>query len=501
MKDRWLEVDRQGLAKQLEGKSKAWVVYELLQNIWDEPGVRKASIRIEPIPNSPYVRVYAEDDAPEGFTRLDDAYTLFAESKKAGDPTLRGRFNVGEKYVLSLGRVAGIVSTAGSVEFRPDGTRKKGRVTRDKGTLFFCEMRMTREELTQVEEDVRKVIPEPGIETTFQGDVLPLWTSWQVAEFEATLPTIVGDAEGVLRRTKRKTTVRVYDRPNLTPPNAYEIGIPVCGIPEDKYHIDVRQRVPLSTGRDSLTPAFLQTLRTDVFNATFERLNKTDMTSTWARAATSSEDVKDEALQRSVDLRFGKRRTSYDPSDREANSRATAKGYTVVPGGSLSGGEWANVKDRELIKPSGVVTPTPKPFSEDGEPVAEITPETWCHGMKEVVALAHRLGKYITGAPIEVSIVEKMQHGHRACYGWRHLMFSMKALSPKWFNNWRSHKEDVLDLIYHELGHDFCDNHLDTRFHNALTKAGARATLLALKDPDMFTNPLKGFKAPRSWGL
>ena len=36
----WFEIDKQGLAKILERKGKEFVVFELLQNCWDEPGVK-----------------------------------------------------------------------------------------------------------------------------------------------------------------------------------------------------------------------------------------------------------------------------------------------------------------------------------------------------------------------------------------------------------------------------------------------------------------------------
>jgi hypothetical protein len=43
-----------------------------------------------------------EDNAPDGYRNLDDAHTLFASSTKKADPTKRGRFNAGEKFVLVM---------------------------------------------------------------------------------------------------------------------------------------------------------------------------------------------------------------------------------------------------------------------------------------------------------------------------------------------------------------------------------------------------------------
>ena len=66
-------------------------------------------------------------------------------------------------------------------------------------------MKMSREEFEQACHDVVKVIPPPAMATTFNGGLLP--TRECVVSFEATLPTVIGDE---LRRTERKTSVRVY---------------------------------------------------------------------------------------------------------------------------------------------------------------------------------------------------------------------------------------------------------------------------------------------------
>jgi hypothetical protein len=79
-----LEVDPQGLAKLIEKKGKAWVLYELLQNSIDEEGVTEVTIHLEPMANRPVARIIVEDDSPEGFRNLSHAYTLFAESFSEG---------------------------------------------------------------------------------------------------------------------------------------------------------------------------------------------------------------------------------------------------------------------------------------------------------------------------------------------------------------------------------------------------------------------------------
>jgi hypothetical protein len=77
----WFEVDKQGLAKILERKGKEFVVFELIQNSWDEPGVTGVTVSLE-YEGRNKARLVVEDDAPEGFKDLAHAFTLFADSAK-----------------------------------------------------------------------------------------------------------------------------------------------------------------------------------------------------------------------------------------------------------------------------------------------------------------------------------------------------------------------------------------------------------------------------------
>jgi hypothetical protein len=52
-------------------------------------------------------------------------------------------------------------------------------------------------------------------------------------------------------------------------------------------------------------------------------------------------------------LRFGAKDVAYDPSDPEANKIAVSEGSTLLHGGHLPKGAWANVKSHGLILPAG----------------------------------------------------------------------------------------------------------------------------------------------------
>ena len=327
----WFDVDKAGLAKLMAGRSKAFVVYELLQNAWDQ-NVTHVDVTLEPLAGTRNARIVVVDDDPDGFADLRDAYTLFAESRKKADAEKRGRFNLGEKIVLALAKRAIIETTTGAVEFNPTGRHNRQR-RREAGSMFEADVPMTRAELVEIETAVKRLIPPADIATTFNGRILEPRSS--VASFNEVLPTVVADDEGVLRKTSRKTLVRVYEPSDGETAMLYEMGIPVVET-GDRFHIDVQQKVPLNMDRDNVTPGYLRTIRVAVLNATHHLIDKEDAPQTWVREACSDERVSAEAVKAALTLRFGDNAVRYDPSDPEANKRSTAEGRPVVYGGSLT---------------------------------------------------------------------------------------------------------------------------------------------------------------------
>src|SRR3990172_1784245 len=94
----WFEVDRAGLAKLVERRGKAFLLYELISNCWDT-GATEVVVTLGEIGRA--VELTIVDNDVNGFADLTHAYTLFAESSRKSDPSKRGRFNLGEKLVLA----------------------------------------------------------------------------------------------------------------------------------------------------------------------------------------------------------------------------------------------------------------------------------------------------------------------------------------------------------------------------------------------------------------
>lgn len=476
----WFEVDKGGLAKLMAGKNKAFLLYELLQNAWDQ-NVTQVDVTVEKIEHLRCtVRIQVVDDDPDGFTDLAHAYTLFAESAKKADAGKRGRFNMGEKLVLAVAREARIVTTKGTVEFDEAGRHEK-RLKRDKGSCVTALFNMTKADFEQVLKAADRVIVPPGISTRVNGRELP--QRQPIAEFETVLPTLVADDDGVLRPSQRKTIVRVYETDGETA-WLHEMGIPVVQT-GDRYHVDVQQKVPLNMDRDNVTPAYLRAIRVAVLNATFERITKEDAAQTWVKEACGDERVADEAVRKTIGLRFGDNAVAYDASDVEGSKLSMSQGRQVVYGGHLSAAEWEMAKRAGVLPAAGTITPSPKPYSPDGPPLNVIPYKDWTAGMKRFQGFAIEIAQLLLDAKISVRFANQPDWNVLATYGIsRELTFNVARTTPDYFDG--QIKQQQIDDLIHEFGHHYSGDHLSSEYHDALTRLGAKFTLLALRRPELF---------------
>jgi hypothetical protein len=499
------EVDAGGLAKLIEHRGRGAVLFELFQNAADEQ-VTRIDMTLKPIAGRPLATLQVVDDSPDGFRDLAHAYTLFAESYKKDDPTKAGRFNLGEKLVLALCNRATITSTTGSVTFDHTG-RQRGRKRTERGTIFTAEIRMTRDQLAEVERAADLLIPPAGVTATFNARHLERPEPDRTLSIN--LPTLIADDEGNMKRTTRTAKVELFTPRRGDDPQIFELGIPVVELQGgERWHVNVHQKVPLSFQRDNVTPAYLRTLRVAVLNAMHDDLEPEDASSTWARDAAGDDRVEPEAVKTSLDLRFGKARVAYDMADPEANKLATAEGFTVVTGGSLSGDEWRQAKRVEAIKPAGKVTPSPKAYGTgDGPAVEEIDPDLRTRDQQATCAYCEAVVHALIGVYPEVKIVRTHNSFLAAWCGPRidhsrcppseiekmfagggppELHLNIRALGSGWFGKVPAGDlEPVDELIIHEVAHHYESDHLSSRYHDALCRLGAKLARLNREQPGL----------------
>lgn len=481
-KKSWFDVDKEGLAKILERRGKEFLLYELISNAWDT-NATEVKVTAVSLTRSK-VQLTVEDDDPDGFKNLTHAFTLFAESEKKGNAELRGRFNLGEKLVLAMCDFADITTTSGTVHFDYQGRTVNTRMKRERGSIFFANVRMTKTELEAALEKCKLLIDwRAGVVTTINGRRLPERPC--VHRIGVTLPTEIADDEGRLRRSERQTFIDLYEPRLDETAMIYELGIPIVET-GDAWHVNVMQKVPLNVDRDNVTPAYLAKIRTAVLNAMAEHITPKVAAESWVRDAAAHHDAEPEAVTAVLTARFGVKRVSYDPSDPEANKLAVAAGYTVVHGGSLSAGEWENAKKAEAILPAGKVTPSPKPFSPDGKPLRLLDRDKWTPAIHLLHDYAVQLHARLIGMrELAVQMVDDPTWGFGGTYG-KTENFGGPLLRINLAKYVPEIGEEIDRFLLHEFSHHFCSDHLDNGFAEAGFRLGARLKRLALDAPGFF---------------
>lgn len=502
----WITVNREGLANTLSEIERFRILFELVQNALDT-SAKKITVILSK-PHYGYSTITVEDDDPKGFEDLKFAHEMFSDTSKRSDPTKAGRFTIGEKRFLSLCRKASIESTTGAVSFElVNGkehrhTSSKKRAT---GTLVSGELQMTEEQYDAACVAMQSLMPPGDVEVTFNGQRIAFREP--LKRFEAKLQTEFADSDRKMVKRERDTEVFVYDPLPNEVPHLYELGIPVVEI-ECKWHIDVRQRVPLNCDRDNVTPLYKRKLLALVLNETHDLLSEEDAAKPWIKEARSSDLITEPAFKSTTDKIFGEKAVIADPSDPESVSTAVANDYTVVRGKMMTQEEYENNRRFHTIPSSGRQFPTPRPYGPGGKP-SELVPENeWTQGMKLVFDYTKALAKKLLGSGLSVRMVRTIDGsatGFNACFGRESGPFKspqfdyfVSNLGEEWFA--KGITQEVDSLIIHEFGHFYESNHLSDGYFGALSDLAAKIKRLALDDPKFFEEFERDSKSLREKG-
>jgi hypothetical protein len=472
MTAKWFDVDKTGLAKVLSRRGIEFVVTELVSNAWDEK-VTRVDITIEPVEGKRLARLVVEDDSPDGFLDLSHAWTLFAESRKKSDPNVSGRFNLGDKLVFALAKEATIETTTGALHFDAKG-RRRLRDKRERGTKVSVLLPMKKDEIGRCLALAKRMIPRAP--TFLNGEQLP--TRSPTGSFEATLETEIADENGFLRRTYRRTQVDLYDPLPGNKAALLELGVPVVET-GDRWEYDVRQKIPLGIDREHIPSGFLNSLRAHAANATAGSIS--DPSAEWVTAALENYNVTPATVKEIIRKRFGEKAVAADPTDQEAVHKATAAGYTVVHGGSLSAGIWEKVRQADALPRAGRIFPTNPPNASDDNQIPEAE---WTPGMTRIARYTRRLGEKLLGFEPIVRIVKHLEGGYLATWCGKAggtITFNAGRL-PEDFWGPYSITDANVELILHEFGHHFEGNHLSDKYNDALCKLGAKLRHLGHMD-------------------
>lgn len=459
----WLVVSKEGLKELQEGKPKHYIVRELVQNAWDEI-ITKCSLDFDR--KGARTEIIVEDDSPEGFRNLADAYTCYGPTYKRLDVMKRGRFNLGEKQAFVRCDDARVETTTGTVVFDKSGrhVEKTGRTFGSKVTVH---LKMSQTEFREMKEAVKSYLPPADIEFLVDGVPIPYRKPWRI--IEESLPTEIED-RGAFRRTTRKTKIHILKAGSKA--RLYEMGIPVTEI-KSKYDIDVQQKVPMSVDRETVSEAFLSLLYANVLNETFDDISPDEVSEPWVKNAVAHEKISPEAVKAVIEKRFGPKAVVANPGDKVSNDDALANGYRVVHGPDLSKGEWKNVRAARALQSSSEV------FRHDLVVSEKVEPD---ENMERVAVLAKKIAKKFLGLDVRVDFAS--WEGVAAQFGDKALTYNVRALGKNFFNPPVSAR--VIDLTIHEIGH-VAGMHTEKTYHECLTRLAGELTMTALEEPEFFS--------------
>ena len=245
------EVDTKGMRALHAGREPWQLVKELIANSWDEPTASECLVSLKSIgPRKARLDVY---DNGVGFAKIEDAWTLMGHTPKRMSPTVRGRFNIGEKEILCVADWAQVKTAGKTITFPKTGGRSVRNGTEDKGTLVSCILPWGPRQVEETVARLARLLPPKGMTFIISGNHVPYQEPLKTAE--ATLETVLqASLTDCIRITRRKTTVEIY-RGNGKG-ELFEMGIPVQSI-ECKYLVNVMQKVPLPPNRDVVRDSYL----------------------------------------------------------------------------------------------------------------------------------------------------------------------------------------------------------------------------------------------------
>ena len=470
------EADAEGMRELHSGKPKFTIIRELVANAFDEP-VKEVGLWMKYADG--IATIVVEDDAPEGFKDLRDTYTINRPCYKRKDPTLRGRFNEGEKVAICMAEQAEIQTTKGTVKFfmRPKPSRRvHSEVKTLRGSTVTVAIKMSERQLREALEYVNVLIPPGTLQFSLNGVLVvpPVY----VRTFAATLPTeyLQGDA---MVRTARKTDVSLY-QPVNGKVYLYEMGIPVCEI-DCLYSVNIGQRIPMGRDRDAVSETYLQDVYAEVLKQSYAELPEDKAADTWVNVALADDRLKDKndhaahrAVETIVENRYGDKVCVASPGDPRSIDDAICKDYNVVHGRELPSDIW------DTIRKHGAIPSSTKLFGRGvGEYCNPVEPN---EDMNNVAILAQRIAKEALDIWPDVEFV-KSDATDGAWYGSRKLTFNVEQLGEAWFRP--PLNPEHIALIIHELAHEGGEHHTEG-YYKTLAMAGARLVMKALKEPAFF---------------
>ena len=438
------EVSHTGMSE-LHASRPPWqLVKELIQNSWDEaPDATQCRVTIDAHSAETTIKVTVSDDGP-GFRDITDAWTLMNPTPKRSSPDKRGRYNLGEKEIISLAIEAEIKTVGHTVYFPRMGSRVLTPNDQKRGTTITLTMPWHPDSAPQLEQDLFRFLPTDCALFVNKRQV-PIRRPH--ATRSTILPTVLQDGPGEpMRNTRRRTNISIYPTASQDQQGwLYELGIPIQQITAP-WDVNVLQKVPMPPNRDTVSQAYLTDIYAELLNETHHDLDSEQFGEAWVKEAIQDPRVESPAIRSTVEGRYGERVALTSP-DADANLTAAEAGYQLVNPRSLTPTERQRFREDANIQTThalfGLTTP-PIP----DRPPGDTDQQAFAQWVIDTAALAnlHAAVRFYH-EPAVSRVADCTADTHTPT-----VRFNTAHLTPDFFKPPHGRPEQ-LELIYHELGH------------------------------------------------
>ncbi len=455
------EVSTEGMRELQSGREPWQLAKELVANAWDETAT-KCEVTIKSITSRQAVLTVYDDGG--GFSKIEDAWTLMGHTSKRGDPTVRGRFNIGEKEILSVATEASIFTSGKIIRFPKTGGRQ---VRTDpnpiKGTKIVCKLPWGYKQVNTVTNKLSEMLTPKGFEYIVNGKTIPYYEPDDITE--AILETVLQKSPlEPVRSTFRRASIEIYNN-GSDKGMLFEMGIPIQKI-ACPFKVNVMQKVPMPPNRDVVKDSYLEDIYAAVLNCKIDDI--AEFSDSWIRMAIESGDTNSEVIKSVMSKRYGDKVMLWS-TNTIANERAMEHGFEIIHGKTLSEPERKAFEKIGLQHTSDVFAPMP----EAGETIPY---EQWTDGMKKTGRYAQYLGKKLLSR--EIGIQMYILKGDIANATWCNgvISFNVNNLGKSFFDKITPR---TTSLILHELAHQRGNGH-DHLYLDSLKELAGEAVHLAI---------------------
>lgn len=441
------QVDTQGFKNQMAEMKPYQLVQEIIANSMDEVSVTRIDCTIKFNMTKKLIEVSVIDNG-DGFRTIHDVFKLFGRSYKRAYKNLRGRFNLGEKEFMAVTIDGFVRSRDWKVEFFDDKRKEITGLESFRGTEVYGTFDWGQTTIEEMTNELTRIIVPHG-QDLFINEKQILKKA-MVRSINGKLWTEVEDElSGKMTRELHDTQVDLYERKEGETGWIFELGIPVQQFEKKlnvKWHVDVRQKVPLGIKRDVVSDTYLVDLYALMVNEAHDLIPLEDAGASWITRSMGK--LSAEPARAMLVKQYGTDKLFIpSTSDYHANEAVNGiNGQFILPR-TLDKDQRQHLIDMGIIRYASEAFPTRTVGSEPVE--INIQMENYAKVVKAVA-------KDVIGKDIDVRFV-KSESTHPAWYGINDITYNIKYL-PNGIRFFDQFTDYGWGLLVHELSHDKSPN-------------------------------------------